>query len=189
MFEVKITIEATELVQAINNLAAALSGARTAAQPAATPEAAPTGPAQTSAAPVTPTPVANPTAPGNSLSAMPQAAQTATVAPGSLSGVAYPASTTAPVGATVAPASMSAPAAPVTPAPAPVAPMPGVPVAAPEQYTAEQIMKAGAVLMDAGRVDELVSLLQSFGVKAVTELRPDQLGAFATALRSMGAKI
>ena len=44
-------------------------------------------------------------------------------------------------------------------------------------------------LMDAGRVDELVNLLHSFGVQAVTDLKPEQMGAFATALRGMGAKI
>ena len=60
---------------------------------------------------------------------------------------------------------------------------------APPQYTIDQIMKAGATLMDAGRVDDLMNLLHNFGVSAVTELKPEQTGAFATALRSLGAKI
>ena len=64
-----------------------------------------------------------------------------------------------------------------------------MPVAPPPQYTVDQIMAAGATLMDAGRVDELVNLLHSFGVQAVTDLKPEQMGAFATALRGMGAKI
>ena len=60
---------------------------------------------------------------------------------------------------------------------------------APPQYTIDQIMKAGATLMDAGRVDDLMNLLHNFGVAAVTELKPEQTGAFATALRGLGAKI
>jgi len=69
------------------------------------------------------------------------------------------------------------------------APAPAVPLAQPPQYTQDQIMAAGAQLMDAGKVNDLINLLHSFGVQAVMDLRPDQLGAFATALREMGAKI
>ena len=50
-------------------------------------------------------------------------------------------------------------------------------------------MAAGAMLMDAGKVNELMNLLHSFGVQAVMDLKPEQLGAFATALRELGAKI
>ena len=67
--------------------------------------------------------------------------------------------------------------------------LPGVPVTAAPQYMIDQIMKAGATLMDAGRVDDLMNLLHNFGVSAVTELKPEQTGAFATALRGLGAKI
>lgn len=100
-----------------------------------------------------------------------------------------------------APAPMPAPA-PVTPAqpnplpsPGPVAqatpnyPAPNVPLAQPPQYTIDQIMAAGATLMDAGKVNELMNLLRSFGVQAVLDLKPEQLGAFATGLRELGAKI
>ena len=71
----------------------------------------------------------------------------------------------------------------------PTAPAPSVPVATAPQYTIEQIMKAGATLMDAGKIDELRKLIDSFGVEAVTNLKPEQLGAFATELRKLGAKI
>lgn len=88
-----------------------------------------------------------------------------------------------------------APTAPVAP-PAPAAPAaqmnypaPSVPLAAPPQYTVDQIMAAGATLMDAGKVNELMALLHSFGVQAVMDLKPEQLGAFATAMRDLGAKI
>ena len=38
-------------------------------------------------------------------------------------------------------------------------------------------------------MNDLMNLLHSFGVQAVMDLKPEQLGAFATALRDMGAKI
>ena len=50
-------------------------------------------------------------------------------------------------------------------------------------------MAAGATLMDAGKVTELINLLHSFGVQAVMDLKPEQLGAFATEMRKLGAKI
>lgn len=43
--------------------------------------------------------------------------------------------------------------------------------------------------MDAGKVNDLMNLLHSYGVQAVLDLKPEQLGSFATALREMGAKI
>ena len=43
--------------------------------------------------------------------------------------------------------------------------------------------------MDAGKAEELVKLLHSYGVQAVMDLKPEQYGAFATKLREMGAKI
>ena len=110
------------------------------------------------------------------------------------------AQTAAPAAQTAAPAAQAAApatqqtAAPTAPAPASVAapmnyPAPGVPLAQPPKYTVDQIMAAGAMLMDAGKVNELMNLLHSFGVRAVMDLKPEQLGAFATALRELGAKI
>lgn len=80
------------------------------------------------------------------------------------------------------------------PAPQPVTPT-GFPAGAPvptspaPQYTVNQIMTAGAALMDSGKAAELMNLLQTFNVPAVTALKPEQLGAFATALRQLGAQI
>lgn len=71
----------------------------------------------------------------------------------------------------------------------PVTPPPSVPVAAPQAYTVEQITIAGAALVDAGKMNELVALLAKYGAQAVTQLQPEQLGAFATELRAIGAKI
>lgn len=56
-------------------------------------------------------------------------------------------------------------------------------------YTMEQLAVAATQLVDTGRRTELVSLLGQFGVPALTALPKDQYGAFATALRQMGAKI
>lgn len=153
MLEMRITIEALELVGALNNLAAAIGGAKLTPQQGA---------------------VAAPQQPMTNL-------QTAAPAP-------------AP-----APMPAPAPAAPVQPnplpSPGPVAqatpnyPAPNVPLAQPPQYTIDQIMAAGATLMDAGKVNELRNLLMSFGANAVMDLKPEQLGAFATGLRELGAKI
>lgn len=149
MLEMKLTIEAPELANALNNLAAALG-----ARPFPTAQQAPAAPVQQ------PQPV------------VPQQAPAAPVQQ---------------------PMPAPAPAAPMPPAPATTAqpnmPVAGVPLAQPPKYTVDQIMAAGAQLMDAGKVNDLMNLLHSFGVQAVMDLKPEQLGAFATALRDMGAKI
>ena len=77
------------------------------------------------------------------------------------------------------------------PAPAPVAtPEQPAPVPTTQQtYTMEQLAVAATQLVDAGRREELVGLLGQFGVQALTALPKEQYGAFATALRQMGAKI
>ena len=108
---------------------------------------------------------------------------------------------------TAAPASASAPApvaAPVVPAPAPAAPAAPVapgPTAAPgsmpaaaapaPSYTQEQLSKTGVELVstDPAKMTELSSLLAQYGVQAITQLAPAQYGAFATALRGLGARI
>lgn len=98
--------------------------------------------------------------------------------------------TPAPVAAPApAPAPAPTPAAPpVTPMPTAAVPAPAVPVTAPT-YTLDQIAKAGANLVDAGKMEQLLALLTKYGVQAVTQLTPDQYGAFATELRALGAQI
>lgn len=129
MFEINVTVNAPELAEALNNLAAALKGAKP--EPAASKAGKADKPA--------PVPPAD----------------------------YMPPADTAP--------------APATPAPVPVAPAP--------TYSRDQIMTAGAALIDAGKINELMGLLNSFGVQAVTQLKQDQLGAFATELRKLGAQI
>ena len=154
MFEINVTVNAPELAEALNNLAAALKGAKPepaaskagkADKPAPVPPADYMPPADTAPAPATPAPAVTPA----------------------------PAPAPAPV------------QAPVTPAPAPAP----VPVAPAPTYNRDQIMTAGAALIDAGKINELMGLLNSFGVQSVTQLKQDQLGAFATELRKLGAQI
>jgi len=83
----------------------------------------------------------------------------------------------------------TAPAAAPAQAPAPTQPpAPAVPTTT-QTYTMEQLAVAATQLVDAGRREELVQLLSQFGVSALTQLPKEQYGAFATALRQMGAKI
>lgn len=60
-----------------------------------------------------------------------------------------------------------------------------------QTYTMDQLAIAATQLMDmdAGKRNELFNLLAQFGVQALTALPKEQYGAFATALRSMGARI
>jgi hypothetical protein len=58
-----------------------------------------------------------------------------------------------------------------------------------QTYTMEQLAVAATQLVDAGRRTELLELLSSFGVQALTALPKEQYGAFATQLRALGAKI
>lgn len=75
--------------------------------------------------------------------------------------------------------------------PSNAAPVGGAPLAQAPAFTLEQVSKAGAELLSAqpAKMPELMGLLSQFGVQTVNALKPEQLGAFATALRSMGAKI
>ena len=50
-------------------------------------------------------------------------------------------------------------------------------------------MNAAAQLMDAGRMADLQALLPKYNVVSVNMLAPEQLGAFATDLRELGAKL
>ena len=98
--------------------------------------------------------------------------------------VTMPPATVAPTQPTPAPA----PAAPAQTV-APTNPAPTVPVTTAPTYTLDQIAKAGASLVDAGKMEQLLALLAKYGVQAVTQLQPDQYGVFATELRTLGAQL
>lgn len=101
-----------------------------------------------------------------------------------------------------------APAAPVlpqvshTPAPNPATTTPAAAMTAPTaptavpttpapEITGDMVAKAGADLIAANpaAMAQLNALLQKYQVGCAQELRPDQIGPFATEMRAMGAKI
>lgn len=108
----------------------------------------------------------------------------APVTPAPVPPVTTPPTTVVPTQPTPAPA----PAAPAQTA-APTNPAPAVPVTTAPTYTLDQIAKAGASLVDAGKMEQLLALLAKYGVQAVTQLQPDQYGVFATELRTLGAQL
>lgn len=78
-----------------------------------------------------------------------------------------------------------------TPAPAAAVPapaVPNVPTAAPT-YTFEAIAQAGADLLQAGKMEETMALLQKYGVQSLNDLPPEKYGLMAMDLRALGAKI
>lgn len=101
----------------------------------------------------------------------------------------------APQTAPAAPANPAAPPAPDKPRPdvplAPVSTAPPAPAAPAPDYTVSQLGRAGAELIaaDPAKREPLTALLKQFGVPAITMLPPEQYGAFAAALRGLGAKL
>ena len=165
MLEMKITVAAPDLAAAINNLAAALDGKN-------------------------PHTVCNQYGTDNK-----HIDYVGTITMG-MSGKARPATPAAPVNPTPAPTvPTQATGAPLSATPAqtvaPVANAPvasAVPTGAPT-YTLDMIARAGAALVDAGKMDALCGLLAKYGVEALTALDPAQYGNFANDLRALGAQI
>lgn len=167
MMEMKITVEAPDLAASIIKLAEAIASGPD--PNLLTPdEPRPVSSYPTAPAPAVAAPVAAPVAPVSPAPVTPTA--TPTPAPGPA--VAAPAPTAGP--ASVTPGNTAAPAVPVTTAPA---------------YTLDQISRAGASLVDAGKMQQLLELLGRYGVQTVTQLQPEQYGTFATELRALGAQI
>lgn len=81
------------------------------------------------------------------------------------------------------------PAAPTSAVPVPpAAPAAAVPTSGPA-YTLDDLARAAMTLMDSGRQLDLQKLLAQFGCEALPALPQPQYGAFATALRGLGAQI
>lgn len=154
MTEFKITVEATALANAIENLARAISvngmGSTTPAVTASAPKAA----------------ITNTLAPAQQFVSAP----TVPTATAPVVSVA----TQVPVTAPVQPSANAA----STP----------IPTAAPT-YTLDMLAAAGSALIDAGKINDLLSILSRYGVNALTELQPTVYGAVAAELRDLGAKI
>ena len=108
-------------------------------------------------------------------------------APASPAAAAMPvmqASVTAP---TPSPSALSGQMAIAFPSEAPVA---VAPTAAPS-YSLDEITRAGAdfIVRNPDKQDMLNSLFPQFGITTLADLRPEQMGAFATAMRAMGVTI
>lgn len=171
MMEMKITVEAPDLAASILKLAEAIASG---------PDPAlliPDEPLPVSAYPTTPAPAAPVAAPVSPAPVNP----TPGPAPTTAAPVAAPSPSPTPV--TNAPTAGPTSAAPGN-TPAPAVPVTGAPA-----YTLDQISRAGASLVDAGKMQQLLELLGRYGVQAVTQLKPEQYGAFATELRALGAQI
>lgn len=165
MFEVKVTIESPALVEAMNNLASAIVSGMTVKVPEVKAVAQPVQNQQTTPA----APVQQPTQ---------EAPQT-------------PAQTqpfmNAPTAAPASPAPTVPTQAPVQQAP--VAPTQPAQQAAKTPITLEAISRAGAALVDQGKMQQIMGLLSKYGVQAITQLQPNTYEAFAAEMRTLGAQI
>ena len=90
---------------------------------------------------------------------------------------------------TVAPVVPTSVSVPTTPEPPQAQPTPAVPVAPVKEYTLEEIQVALQPLMDAGRTNEIVGLMQKYKVASLPELPKDQFPNLVVDLRNMGARI
>lgn len=63
-----------------------------------------------------------------------------------------------------------------------------VPTAAPK-YTFDMLSQAGAALVDAGKMEQLIAVLHKYNTQSLTTLAPEQYGAVANDLRALGAAI
>ena len=89
----------------------------------------------------------------------------------------------------VAPVVPTSVSVPTTPKPTQTPPTPAVPVAPVKEYTLEEIQVALQPLMDAGRTNEIVGLMQKYKVASLPELPKEQFPNLVVDLRNMGARI
>lgn len=158
MLEIKVTVEIPGLPEAINNLAGAMRNTP-APEQAAQSKNINEPFAYMNTAPVQSVPVPESGAvAGPAANPMNPPVQTA-----------MPTMTAPPVNA---------------PAAAPSAPAPSDAKA----LTMDDLGRAGATLIDAGKMPQLIALLGKYGVQAVTQLKPEQFNAFADEMRALGAK-
>lgn len=179
MFEIKVTISCPDLVAAAEMLVKAL-------RPAAAESEAPAEPKKTSKrggkakqeVELVPNAMEEPAPQQPVVLPMPQAMAQPQVMP------QQPVAQPQPL---VQPQPMMQPPQPMpTPQPVMQPPVTGAP-----GYTAEQISRAGAELVqtDPTKMQALLAMLQQFGVATIQMLKPEQFGAFANGLRSLGARL
>lgn len=160
-FVITHRIEAPELVTALNSLADALRSRPVSGSPvkASTDTPAAEKPAEGPTIAPTEAPVTNPTP---AQTTTPTSAPTTTNATTAQTSSAVPTTSPSNVGATVA---------------------------AVKTYTLQDITNAGAALLDAGKMNDLMALLGQHGVQAITQLKPEQYAEVAVGLRALGANI
>jgi hypothetical protein len=95
--------------------------------------------------------------------------------------------TAAPV--TAAPVQTMAPSQQAAAAAAAIPPQTALVQTSAPSYSMDDLTNAAVMLMDSGRQADLLNLLAQFGVEALPALPREQYGAFATALRGLGAQI
>ena len=161
MFEVRVGVEAPDVCAAVRELAAAMVAT------AGAPRAVNTAEKQTPVQQVSAQPTQQFTQPTTQQAPV-QATQPPQQAPAQL-----PQQFTQPAPNTVAQAFQQ----PVQQAPAA------------RQYTADEIARAGASLLEKGLMPQLIALLGKYNVQSITGLRPDQFPAFAEDLKAMGADL
>lgn len=91
--------------------------------------------------------------------------------------------------ATVAPVVPTSVSVPTTPEPQQAPPTPAVTVAPVKEYTLEEIQVALIPIMDAGRTNEIVGLMQKYGVSDLTKVPKDSYPQLIQDIRNMGARI
>lgn len=83
---------------------------------------------------------------------------------------------------------VSFPAAPQVPVQAPVEAPQTVPaLPADKPIDLDTISRAGAALIDQGKMPQVLGVLKEFGVEAITQLQPATYPAFAERLKALGA--
>lgn len=83
----------------------------------------------------------------------------------------------------------STPNTPEIPKATPDAPVAAVPVAPAKEYSLDELLTATAPLMDAGKIADLQTLMQKYGVASMMEIPKEKYGELATDLRALGAKL
>lgn len=58
-----------------------------------------------------------------------------------------------------------------------------------KSYTVDDLSRAGATLIDQGKMPQLIDLLKKYGVQAVTQLDASQYPAFVEDMKALGAAL
>lgn len=75
------------------------------------------------------------------------------------------------------------------PDPAPTTVATTAPAAPAKNYTVDDLSRAGATLIDQGKMPQLIDLLKKYGVQAVTQLDASQYPAFVEDMKALGAAL